>query len=89
MDNVETSHQLRCFCRMKPLLALYGKDSAGKLYVHVKVYKSKRLYAEMVVQEGKVQIRCRECFRWHRVRIVGNQSAELVPNSDPTIPQID
>jgi hypothetical protein len=62
-----TEKPLKCFCRSKPLLATYGVDSSGKLFVRVKVYKQARIYAEVVFQGGVVQICCRNCFRWHRV----------------------
>ncbi len=61
--------ELRCFCARTPLLATYGKDNFGKLFVHVKVYKQRRVYAEVLVTDGKVKVRCRECTRWHTVTI--------------------
>lgn len=62
--------ELRCFCSRQPLLATYGVDSKGKLFVHVKIWKQRRIYGEIVVEGGKVKLRCRECLRWHDVRIV-------------------
>ena len=59
--------ELRCFCRTSPLLATYGTDREGKLFVHVKIYKQSRIYGELVFQGGVVKIKCRNCFRWHRV----------------------
>lgn len=59
--------ELRCFCRNEPLLATYGVDSKGKLFVHVKIFKQNRIYGEFVCEEGTVKIRCRNCLRWHRV----------------------
>lgn len=59
--------ELRCFCRGEPLLATYGIDSKGKLFVHVKIYKQNRIYGELVFEGGVVKIRCRNCLRWHRV----------------------
>lgn len=35
----------------------------------MKVYKAKRLYGEMVATSGTVMLRCRECYRWHRITI--------------------
>ncbi len=60
---------LRCFCSRSPLLAKYGIGEDGKLYVHLKVYKQNRIYAEVHFKQGLVTIRCRECLRWHSVLI--------------------
>lgn len=79
--------ELRCFCKQLPLLATYGVDSRGKLFVHIKVYKGSRIYHESVIMEGVVKIRCRNCLRWHRVNIVGNE-AELTRTQVPeTLPR--
>ena len=61
---------LRCYCNGHPLLAMCGVDEHGEPWVHVKVWKSQRLYAEMIASSGVVRLRCRKCLRWHRVRIV-------------------
>ena len=79
--------ELRCFCKSEPLLATYGVDRRGKLFVHIKVYKQKKIYSESVHMDGIVKIRCRVCLRWHRVNIVGNE-ADLVPTKRPeTLPR--
>ena len=67
--------ELRCFCSRNPLLATYGIDSKGKLFVHVKIYKAHRIFGELVVEEGTVKIRCRECLRWHTVNISGTRAS--------------
>lgn len=64
-----SEHDLRCFCGRTPLLAIYGLDKDGNLFVHVRVYKGKRLYHESYTTGGVVKLRCRECLRWHRVLI--------------------
>lgn len=61
--------EVRCFCAREPLMALAGRGKDGSPYVHMKVYKAKRLYGEMVATSGVVMLRCRECFRWHRITI--------------------
>jgi hypothetical protein len=76
-----TSNQLRCFCSRKPLLATYGLDEKGKVYVHVKIYKQARIYGELLITEGVVKVRCRECLRWHRVVIRKAGEAELIEDS--------
>lgn len=70
-----SQHDLRCFCSRAPLLAVYGVDDDG-LYVHVKVYKQRRIYAEVLVTRGDISLRCRECGRWQHVVILDNK-AEL------------
>jgi hypothetical protein len=64
-----TDIEIRCFCAREPLLALAGRDTRGNPYVHMKVYKSRKLYGEMVATSGTVMLHCRECFRWHRITI--------------------
>lgn len=65
--------ELRCFCSRKPLLATYGiKD--GKLFVHVKIYKAKRIFGEFVIEGGIVKLRCRDCKRWHKIRLVQDKA---------------
>jgi len=57
------------------LLATYGIDSKGKLFVHVKIYKARRIFGELVIEGGIVKIRCRDCLRWHTINIVGNKAS--------------
>jgi hypothetical protein len=77
-----TEVQVRCLCSREPLLAVAGRDEAGQPYVHMKVYKSKKLYGEMVATEGVVMLRCRECFRWHRISIKREVKVTQVPLPD-------
>lgn len=70
----EGRKHFRCFCARKPLLAVYGLTSGGALVLHIKVFKQKRIYAELFIHEGSsISIRCRECFRLHNVKILGNR----------------
>ena len=71
-----TKHPLHCFCSRHPLLAMYGIDDRSKPYVHVRVFKQRRIFAELIAHGGDVSICCRECFRWHRI-IFRTQRAEL------------
>lgn len=66
--------ELRCFCRHEPLLATYGLDRKDKLFVHVKIWKAKRIFGELVIEGGVVKIRCRDCLRWHVIRINGTSA---------------
>lgn len=62
-----------------------GRDEkTGTPFVHVKSWKAQRLYTEVVVTEGSVRIRCRECLRWQTVTIKRTDvdvKAEELPNS--------
>ena len=60
---------IRCFCSRRPLLAKLGRDPKMGQYVHVRVFKQARIYGEVVVTEGVVHLRCRECLRWTRITI--------------------
>lgn len=73
----KTRNELRCFCAREPLLATYGVDERGRLYVHVKIYKQQRIFGEVVITEGKIKIHCRECLRWHKVVMRPPGSVEL------------
>jgi len=76
-----TDIEIRCFCAREPLLAVAGRDTHGEPYVHMKVFKAKRLYGEMVATSGVVWLHCRECFRWHRIAI--KRDVEVHPGELP------
>lgn len=73
--------ELRCFCSTHPLLATYGIDEEEHLYVHVLAWKQNRLIADVKVTGGDVRLRCRNCMRYHKVRIHG-KIARLTPVND-------
>lgn len=81
---VQTQHELRCFCSRRPKLAMYGVDANGKLYVHIKIYKQQRVCGEIIAR-AEVEINCRECLRWHRVRFLQPAEAELEEIPAPEI----
>lgn len=64
-----TAHDLRCFCSRHPKLAVYGVTDAGEGYVHVKIWKQSRVFGEVVMTAGVIDIACRECLRWTQVTI--------------------
>lgn len=74
--------ELRCFCSRSPLLAVYGTDKEGIPYVHVKIYKQGRIYGETFHRGGTVEIRCRECIRWHRIFVQAGRP-KLVAVDEP------
>lgn len=79
-------NDIRCFCARQPLLAMYGVDKDKRPFIHIRVYKQQRLYAEVYIDgDAGVQIRCRDCFRMHKVRIIsGRPVMELLPDSSDT-----
>lgn len=79
-----TKHRLNCFCSRHPLLAVYGVDARGRPYIHIKVYKQRRVFAEFVAYGGEVAVCCRECVRWHRIVIRNpTEKAELLEVQPP------
>lgn len=75
---------------------MYGIDRSGDLYVHVKIYKQSRVYGEILVTGGKVRLHCRECLRWHVIRIVQpnkpvleETSVDIEPRVPVPVPMLD
>lgn len=83
MGRKRSYHELRCPCTHRPLLATYGVGEDGSLYVHVKVFKSGRIYGEIYVEDGTVRLHCRDCLRWHRVIIRQPNKAGLREEQAP------
>lgn len=67
------------------MLATYGVDSKGKLYVHIKVWKARRIFGEIVVVGGSVKLRCRDCLRWQRVNIIQEEVTLIETSVEPSI----
>lgn len=65
---------------------MYGLDPRKRPYVHVKVYKQRRVFAEFIAYGGEVAISCRECLRWHKIvfKSQGGHKAELREMSPPS-----
>ncbi len=80
--------ELRCFCSRQPLLATYGVDSRGKLFLHIKIWKARRIYGELVIEGGLVKIHCRDCLRWHKIRVIQNQAVLEQTDENPTVSTI-
>lgn len=80
-----TKHELRCFCSRRPLLAVYGVDEKGRLYIHQRVYKQNRVFGETVFYGGTVALLCRECLRWQQVTIQDRSRATLIPIDEPQV----
>lgn len=80
---IKTEHELRCTCHREPMLAVFGIED-GKPYVHVKVYKGRRIYSEVVVTDGVVRLLCRDCGRWYRITI-RNERPALISTPPPSM----
>lgn len=70
--SVKTKHPLRCTCNLKPMLAMWGKDENDNAYVHVRVYKQDRMYAEIYTIEP-IMLCCRACETWWYINIRNNK----------------
>jgi hypothetical protein len=81
----KTRNELRCTCRRQPLIGTYGLDENGQVYVHVKVYKNRKIFGEIVIEQGsKARLRCRECYRWYSLAIgIRRGHAELIESPAP------
>lgn len=77
MDELEAPQRIECFCSRAPLLARAGIKS-GKPFVWIKHLKGPKTIVDVVITDGTVAIRCRECHRICKVRI-----AETVEISKP------
>lgn len=75
--------ELRCYCSRSPLLAVYGIDSDGQPFIHVKIYKQHRIFGEFVFKGGVAKIFCRECVRWHVITIRPNVRPRLIETQKP------
>jgi uncharacterized C2H2 Zn-finger protein len=93
MEDNPDERDLRCpLCSSEPILARYGIDKDGILYVHIKVYKARQIKHESFVRGGEVTLRCYRCDRYHVVRIRQNAVVldrtrrprpDLTDNTDP------
>ena len=70
--------QIRCvFCARSPLLATFGLDRDRRPFVHVKVYKQKRIFGNVYVTGGPIHLQCRECLRWLKINFVRLHEVDL------------
>lgn len=81
-NSYQLEHPLRCFCELAPVLGTYGIDEQGELYVHIIIRKSKRIHGELIAR-GDVQLKCRDCARWHTIKIVQPNEMKLKETQTP------
>lgn len=68
---------------------MYGLDAKGRTYVHIKVYKQRRIYGESIHYNGEVKIKCRECLRWNIIIFVNPNKDRAVLRESTTPPEVD
>ena len=67
---LDNAQEIRCHCRQHSLLGKFAMDDVtGEPVIHIKSWKGGTLYTEVVIVSGVVRIRCRNCYRWHRIRV--------------------
>ena len=74
--------EVRCFCPRRQLLGIYvtGVDEDIQPYFHIKSYKGGTLYTEVKIFDGMFRVCCRNCTRWHLVKLLnGSFKIEQVP----------
>lgn len=79
--SAKTKHRLTCTCNLKPLLAMWGVDENGNAYLHVRVYKQDRVYAEVYTIDP-IMLYCRACGMWWNIN-VRNAKDRMKPVDKP------
>lgn len=83
MSASESVSDLRCFCAKRPLLARVGRDDDGTAFAHIKIFKAGKVYGEVVLEHGRLKLRCRECGRWHSLTL-RRVAVNFVPDERPS-----
>lgn len=78
----DTKHRLRCHCGHGTTLAFYGHDRDGEPYVHLKVYKQRRVFGNAVFRGGTVELMCSFCDRSTRIHM-GRDKWNITPGKLP------
>lgn len=65
---------LRCDCHRRTVLAMFGRDEkTGEPIVHVRTWRNNKIHVDVVVTSGVVRVLCRDCGRYHVIRMVKGQ----------------
>jgi hypothetical protein len=75
--------EARCQCARRPLLAVCGRTEKGLGFVHIKAWRGQRLLTEAIITSGIVSVKCRECFRWTRIKITYGTGEPQQQEADP------
>lgn len=85
----EDKNEIRCICSRRPLLARYGVGPDGSPFIHIKIFKQSRIYGEVFVSaDAVVRIRCRECLRLQKVRIISGRP-EIEEDKRSSVGRVD
>ena len=76
------SEELRCTCASNHLLGVVGSEG-GRIFLHVKSQRSKRLLTELFIEAGsRLRIRCPSCSRFTLVMVKSHQ-LQTIPDFVP------
>jgi len=83
--------EIRCFCSRAPLLGVFGVNTQGEPFIHIKVWKQKRLYTELVLsgKSAKISMKCRNCYRWYNIFITDSNTAQMVETTPVEVQNAD
>jgi hypothetical protein len=76
--------EARCSCHRRPLLAVCGRGTDGRAFIHVKAWKAQRLLTEVIITDGEARIRCRDCERWTKIKIVYTTHVNVREDDPPS-----
>lgn len=83
MDKSE--REIYCaICENSPILATYGMDEKGRVFVHVKVFKARQIKADLFVRGGEVTLKCVKCLKYNKILIIGGKP-ELTKTRRPAL----
>jgi len=69
---------------------MQGLDDKNKPFVHIRIYKQSRVFGEIIFNFGEIRIKCRDCYRWHIIRILGNKAVlEDLPDEKDVVDLVD
>lgn len=77
----KTEHELRCRCSGRVLLAIWGRDSDGRGYLHIKARKNGRVITNTLHKGGEHSLWCTHCGRVTRIYLTPRGSKILPPST--------
>lgn len=89
--SIDEKGEIRCFCSRSPLLAVFGVGRGGSPFIHIKVWKQNRLYAELVFsgKHAEASIKCRDCYRWYTIFITDSNIAKVKEVSESEVQNVE
>ncbi|AMS03406.1 hypothetical protein SEA_BENCZKOWSKI14_13 [Gordonia phage Benczkowski14] len=85
MSTTATQHELRCDCSSHRLLAHYGVDENGKLYVLVASFRNRKPTTK-IFSNHSMKIFCPSCERWFSVVINNQEISKQEMRLPPALP---